>query len=127
MPAVRHVIRNAEKHCRSEKKATPVHSYRINSYRRWKEAKEQCNDNVSQTHRVHNWSENWPHMPRSPVEFVLFWVIPKPFVQNEGDGYHVRGHKTCYNHAYDGVESGGASNIYESEKKGYDSTDENRV
>lgn len=64
-------------------------------------------------------------MPRPPFEVVLDWIIPKPFVQDEGDGYHVGGHKSCYADAYDCVESSGASNIYESEKKGYDSGDEN--
>ena len=127
MSSIQHVIHNAEDHSRSKEEATPVHGLRSNSYRRWKKAEEQCNYNIYQTDRVRNWPENWPHMPRSPVEFVLDRIVPKPFVQNEGNGYTIRGHKTCYNDAYNGVESGGASNIYKSEKKGHDSGDEDRV
>jgi len=99
MSSIHHIIHNAEKHCPSKKEATPVHGLRRNSRGRWKKAEKQCNDNVYQTDCVHNWPENWPHTPRSPVEFVLDWIIPKPFVQDESDGYRVGGHETCRNDA----------------------------
>jgi hypothetical protein len=127
MSSIRHIIHDTENHCCSKEEATPVHGFRSDSCRRREKAEEQCNRNVYQTNHINNWSDNWPHIPRSPVEFVLDWIVPKPFVQDEGDGYHVGGHKTSYNDAYDCVKSGGASNVYESEKKGYDSCYENRV
>lgn len=127
IPSIRHVIQNAEDYCRPKNEATPVHGFRSNSRRRWKKAEEQRNDDVYQTDRVHNRSDNWPHTPRSPVEFILDWIVAKSFVQDEGDGYHIRGHKTCHNDAYDCVESRGTANIYESEKKGDGSGDKNRV
>lgn len=125
--SIHHVIPNAKEHSRSKKEATPVHGYRSNGRRRWKEAKEQCNNNVRQTDRVRNWSENWAHFPRSPAELILDWIISKSFVEDEGDGYAVGSHEACYDDAYDCVESGGASNVDESEKKRYGCCDENRV
>jgi hypothetical protein len=125
--SIHHVISNAKEHRGSKKEATPVHGNRSDGRGRWKEAKEKCNYDVPQTDRVCDWSENWPHMPRSPAELVLDWIISKSFVEDEGNGYTVGGHETCYDDADDCVESGGASNIDESEEKGYGCCDENRV
>lgn len=66
-------------------------------------------------------------MPRPPEEFILDWIIAKPFEQDEGDGHHVGRHKTRYHDAEDRVESSSASKIYKREQKGYDSGDKNRV
>jgi hypothetical protein len=125
--SIHHVIPNAKEHSRSKKEATPVHGYRSNGRCRWKEAKEQCNNDVPQTDRIRNWPENWPHFPRSPAKLILDGIISKSFVEDEGDGYAVGSHEACYDDAYDCVESGRASNVDESEEKGYGCCDENRV
>jgi hypothetical protein len=127
MSPVNHVIHNAEDNGRSNKEATPVHGLSRNSYRRGPKAKEECNCNVYQADSIRKWPQNWSHMPRTPVELVLDWIVSKSLVQDKGNRDAVGGHETCHNDTQDCVESGGTANIDESEKEGYGSRDQNRV